>query len=347
MAMRHLATLTALLPSSFTFTPPPRFLPRASLYMHASRPSSPAELRSLKVSALRTELSRRGLPVGGKKAELVARIAEQMQSSPAPRRAAASRATPRRVKAVGTGRALLVVESPAKCATISKIVGDDFQVVACNGHVRTIPSKAGSVLPEKDFEMLFEMVKGAPTVVSAITSHLQNASAIYLATDPDREGEAIAWHLVELLRAKAALPAALPVHRVSFSEITRRAVLEALGAPKAIDMQLVRAQQARQAVDYLVGFSLSPVLWRKLPGCRSAGRVQSVALRLIVEREHEVLRFVPREYWSIALFLSPPERRSFSARRSSRGAALPSASSTSAPPRRRRRWWRRCRRSGL
>jgi len=149
--------------------------------------------------------------------------------------------------------------------------------------------------------MTFETQKGAPKLLKSISDSLKDARAMYLATDPDREGEAIAWHLCEELRLRNAIPPNLPVHRVSFTEITERAVQAALKSPKPVDMQLVRAQQARQAVDYLVGFSLSPILWRKLPGCRSAGRVQSVALRLVVEREQEVQRFIPREYWSVGL----------------------------------------------
>ena len=284
--------------SGFRLGPRPAVRARSSpLRMLASRPSTPDELAGMKVAELKLELSRRGLPVSGKKAELIARIAEQMEPAPRPptRRApSAGVATKKKraaaAKTVGTGPALLIVESPAKCATIAKFAGKGFTVLPCNGHVRQLPSKTGSVRPEDDFEMVFETVKGAPKILQTISAGLKEARAMYLATDPDREGEAIAWHVLESLRLKRALPDQLPVHRVSFSEITERAVSAALRAPQQIDMQLVRAQQARQAVDYLVGFTLSPVLWRKLPGCRSAGRVQSVALRLVVEREHEVLR---------------------------------------------------------
>lgn len=280
-----------------------------------------SELSGMKMVDLKEELSRRGLPVSGRKAELIERLAEQMRPNSRQRsgtarqkealvshgRPALSRTSQVDVgtsdpsSGRGRGRAVLIVESPAKCSTIAKFLGHAFTVLPCNGHVRNLPSRSGSVRPEEGFAMTFETQKGAPKLLKSISDSLKDARAMYLATDPDREGEAIAWHLCEELRLRNAIPPNLPVHRVSFTEITERAVQAALKSPKPVDMQLVRAQQARQAVDYLVGFSLSPILWRKLPGCRSAGRVQSVALRLVVEREQEVQRFIPREYWSVGL----------------------------------------------
>ena len=198
------------------------------------------------------------------------------------------------------GPAVMIVESPAKCKTIAKFAGNDVTVLASMGHVRTLPSKPGTVRPTEDFAMDFELVRGAGTILKGIGAALRESRALLLATDPDREGEAIAWHVYEALRERKLLPADIKVERVTFSEITEKAVQAALASPRQINLPLVRAQQARQAVDYLVGFTLSPVLWRKLPGCRSAGRVQSVALRVIVEREHEIARFTPQEYWKIA-----------------------------------------------
>lgn len=258
----------------------------------------------MKVAQLKEELGRRGLPVGGRKAELAARLTSaQLDSSDQqgemPKSGKAPSKPSRKARHAATGPAVLLVESPAKCATIAKFSGDRFVVLACNGHVRSLPSRANSVRPQEGFAMDFELVKGGGGVLSKIGAALKGARALYLATDPDREGEAIAWHVVEALRERGKLPVSLPIHRISFSSITQPAITAALEAPRSVNLQLVHAQQARQALDYLVGFSLSPVLWRKLPGCRSAGRVQSVALRLIVEREHAVLRFEPREHWSI------------------------------------------------
>ncbi|MEC9344609.1 MAG: type I DNA topoisomerase [Pseudomonadota bacterium] len=194
---------------------------------------------------------------------------------------------------------VVVVESPAKAKTINKYLGSGFTVLASFGHVRDLPSKDGSVRPEDDFEMTYEADPKSAKHLKAIADACKGADRLVLATDPDREGEAISWHVLEALRARRAIRKDFPVARVVFNEITKRAITEAMRHPREIDMDLVNAQQARRALDYLVGFNLSPVLWRKLPGARSAGRVQSVALRLIVEREIEIEKFVAREYWSI------------------------------------------------
>ncbi len=193
---------------------------------------------------------------------------------------------------------VVVVESPAKAKTINKYLGDDFTVLASYGHVRDLPSKDGSVRPEEDFAMTYEIDPKSAKHVREIAEAVKGADTLYLATDPDREGEAISWHVLEALNARRVLKG-VDVKRVVFNEITKRAVQEGIAHPRDIDMDLVNAQQARRALDYLVGFTLSPVLWRKLPGSRSAGRVQSVALRLICERELEIEAFRPREYWSI------------------------------------------------
>ena len=193
---------------------------------------------------------------------------------------------------------VVVVESPAKAKTINKYLGDDFVVLASYGHVRDLPSKDGSVRPDDDFAMTYQTAEKSSKPLKAISDALKGADHLYLATDPDREGEAISWHVLQALQEKKAVKD-VDVKRVVFNEITKRAVLDAMEHPRDLDMDLVNAQQARRALDYLVGFTLSPVLWRKLPGARSAGRVQSVALRLICERELEIDAFVPREYWSI------------------------------------------------
>ncbi|AIF81145.1 DNA topoisomerase I [endosymbiont of Acanthamoeba sp. UWC8] len=194
---------------------------------------------------------------------------------------------------------LLIVESPAKAKTLGKYLGKDFSVLSSYGHVRSLPSESGSVDPDKEFAMHYEVMSRSAKHVEAIVKKVKDVDTIYLATDPDREGEAISWHILEILKKKKALKPTSKVKRVVFHEITKKAVLDAVSNPRDIDMSLVDAQQARLALDYLVGFTLSPVLWRKLPGSRSAGRVQSVALRLIVEREEEVERFKTQEYWSI------------------------------------------------
>ena len=208
---------------------------------------------------------------------------------------------------------LVIVESPAKAKTINKYLGPDYQVLASYGHVRDLPSKNGSVDPEQDFSMLWEVDGKSQKRLSDITSAIRQADRLILATDPDREGEAISWHVLEVLKNRKAL-ADKPVERVVFNAITRDAILEAMKHPRAIDAALVDAYLARRALDYLVGFTLSPVLWRKLPGARSAGRVQSVALRLVCDRENEIEIFKPREYWSVAVTLEPPNGGRFIAR---------------------------------
>jgi DNA topoisomerase-1 len=193
---------------------------------------------------------------------------------------------------------LVVVESPAKAKTIKKYLGADFEVVASYGHVRDLVPKEGAVDPSHDFAMRYEVIERNAKHVDAIKKLLAKADDVYLAPDPDREGEAIAWHLAEILRGDPKL-SAKPIHRVTFNEITPRAVQEAIAAPRDIAMDLVNAQQARRALDYLVGFNLSPLLWRKIQPGLSAGRVQSPALRLIVEREEEIEAFIAREYWTL------------------------------------------------
>ena len=192
----------------------------------------------------------------------------------------------------------VVVESPAKARTIGRWLGPSWRVMATRGHVRDLPAKAGSVDPGDGFAMVFEAGKGAARTLGAIARALARADALVLATDPDREGEAIAWQVLDWLEARDAL-GEKPVHRAVFHEVTEGAVRAALARPRDIDMDLVRAWQARRALDYLVGYGLSPLLWRKLPGCRSAGRVQSVALRLVCEREAEIEAFAPRRYWTV------------------------------------------------
>ncbi|OYY69975.1 type I DNA topoisomerase [Sphingomonas sp. 28-63-12] len=192
---------------------------------------------------------------------------------------------------------LVIVESPAKAKTIEKYLGSDYRVLASYGHVRDLPAKDGSVDPEHDFAMEWENYADKAKQLKAITDLAKTADRLILATDPDREGEAISWHVQEVLRAKKALPK--DVQRVTFNAITKATVTEAMKHPRELDTDLIDAYRARRALDYLVGFTLSPVLWRKLPGAKSAGRVQSVALRLIVEREREIDVFRPQEYWSV------------------------------------------------
>lgn len=193
---------------------------------------------------------------------------------------------------------VVVVESPAKAKTIEKYLGPGHTVLASFGHVRDLPAKEGSVEPDKDFAMHYEMSGRGVDSMRAIAGALKDADTLILATDPDREGEAISWHVLEALNNRKAVKGKT-VRRVVFNEITKTAVLGAMAQPRDIDMDLVNAQQARRALDYLVGFTLSPVLWRKLPSAKSAGRVQSVALRLICERETEIEAFRAREYWTI------------------------------------------------
>ncbi len=194
---------------------------------------------------------------------------------------------------------LVIVESPAKAKTIEKYLGKDFKVLASYGHVRDLPPKDGSVRPDEDFAMDWEVYadKRNRDQVKAIADAAKKADRLILATDPDREGEAISWHVMELLKNRKALPA--EVERVTFNAITKAAVTEAMAKPRQLDMDLIDAYLARRALDYLFGFTLSPVLWRKLPGAKSAGRVQSVALRLICQREREIELFVAQEYWSV------------------------------------------------
>lgn len=203
---------------------------------------------------------------------------------------------------------LVIVESPAKAKTINKYLGSGYEVLASYGHVRDLPSKDGSVLPDDDFSMHWEADAQGAKRLSEIAEAAKRADRVILATDPDREGEAISWHVLEVLNKKKALKDT-HVERVTFNAITKSAVLEAMANPRQLDMELVEAYLARRALDYLVGFTLSPVLWRKLPGARSAGRVQSVALRIVVDREMEIEKFKPQEYWSIEADLnadSPP-----------------------------------------
>ncbi|WP_397542417.1 type I DNA topoisomerase [Roseovarius salis] len=209
---------------------------------------------------------------------------------------------------------VVVVESPAKAKTINKYLGSDYTVLASYGHVRDLPPKDGSVDPENGFDMTWEIDTDSRKHVKAIADALKDDQQLILATDPDREGEAISWHLEEALRKRRAIKKDTEVSRVVFNAITESAVTEAMQNPRDIDEDLVEAYLARRALDYLVGFNLSPVLWRKLPGARSAGRVQSVCLRLIVEREMEIESFRPREYWSVAARLATPRGQEYEAR---------------------------------
>src|ERR1700723_1283261 len=193
---------------------------------------------------------------------------------------------------------LVLVESPAKAKTINKYLGKDYEVLASFGHVRDLPPKSGSVDPDANFRMLWEVDPKAQKRLNDIASAVKDADKLILATDPDREGEAISWHILEVLKQKNVL-GKMPVERVVFNAVTKSSILDAIAHPRAINEELVDAYLARRALDYLVGFTLSPVLWRKLPGARSAGRVQSVALRLVVERETEIEAFRAQEYWSI------------------------------------------------
>ncbi len=208
---------------------------------------------------------------------------------------------------------VVVVESPAKAKTINKYLGRDYKVLASFGHVRDLPAKDGSVRPDEDFAMSWAVDGKASKRLADIVSALKGADGLILATDPDREGEAISWHVLEVLKQKRALKDK-PVKRVVFNAITKNSVLDAMAHPRDIDAPLVDAYLARRALDYLVGFTLSPVLWRKLPGARSAGRVQSVALRLVCDREAEIERFIREDYWQIAAILATPRSQEFEAR---------------------------------
>ncbi|MEM1106434.1 MAG: type I DNA topoisomerase [Pseudomonadota bacterium] len=208
---------------------------------------------------------------------------------------------------------VVVVESPAKAKTINKYLGKDFKVLASYGHIRDLPSKNGSVDPDNDFEMIWQADTKSNARIREIAEAVKGSEKLILATDPDREGEAISWHLLEVLKKRRALKN-VDVERVVFNAITKSAVTSAMQQPRDVDGELVEAYLARRALDYLVGFNLSPVLWRKLPGARSAGRVQSVALRLICERELEIETFVPQEYWQVAAKLRAPDGTDFDAR---------------------------------
>jgi DNA topoisomerase-1 len=207
---------------------------------------------------------------------------------------------------------VVIVESPSKAKTINKYLGPDYTVLASYGHIRDLPSKNGSVNPDENFEMIWEVDSKSQKQIKEITAAMKGADHLYLATDPDREGEAISWHVQEVLNQKKLLEG-VTVKRVVFNEITKSAILEAFSHPRKLDQELVDAYLARRALDYLVGFTLSPVLWRKLPGSRSAGRVQSVALRLICERETAIESFDPVEYWSVKVGLSKSAGPSFMA----------------------------------
>ncbi|QMU57858.1 MAG: type I DNA topoisomerase [Boseongicola sp.] len=209
---------------------------------------------------------------------------------------------------------VVVVESPAKAKTINKYLGSDYTVLASYGHVRDLPPKDGSVDTENEFSMKWEVASDSKKHIKAIADALKDDGELILATDPDREGEAISWHLEEALRNRKAIKKDTPVSRVVFNAITKSAVTEAMQNPRQVDQDLVEAYLARRALDYLVGFNLSPVLWRKLPGAKSAGRVQSVCLRLIVEREMEIEVFNAREYWTVKAILETPRGQAFEAR---------------------------------
>ncbi|HLB81207.1 MAG TPA: type I DNA topoisomerase [Dongiaceae bacterium] len=208
---------------------------------------------------------------------------------------------------------VVVVESPAKAKTINKYLGPDYQVLASLGHVRDLPAKDGSVRPDEDFAMIWQVDAKAEKRLAEIARAVKQADRLILATDPDREGEAISWHIAEELKRRKALNG-VEVARVVFNEVTKTAVLEAMRHPRGLDKELIDAYLARRALDYLVGFTLSPVLWRKLPGSRSAGRVQSVALRLICEREAEIEAFKPQEYWTVEAKFKTPAGATFGAR---------------------------------
>ncbi len=202
---------------------------------------------------------------------------------------------------------VVIVESPAKAKTINKYLGKDYEVLASFGHVRDLPAKDGSVDPDDDFSMRWEIDAASKKRLSEITKAVKGADELILATDPDREGEAISWHVLDVLNEKKAVKD-MPVKRVVFNAITKSAVTDAMAHPRDIDIPLVDAYLARRALDYLVGFTLSPVLWRKLPGSRSAGRVQSVALRLVCDRESEIEKFKPQEYWSVEATLNEADK---------------------------------------
>ena len=208
--------------------------------------------------------------------------------------------------------ALVIVESPAKAKTINRYLGNDYKVMASNGHVRDLLPKSGAVEPENNFEMHYQIIQKNAKSVQAICDALKKADTLILATDPDREGEAISWHLYEILKDKGVLNGK-DVKRVVFHEVTKTAIKEAISHPRQLSSELVNAQQVRRALDYLVGFNLSPLLWKKIKRGLSAGRVQSPALRMIVEREIEIENFKVREYWTIEADLNH-KRKNFTAK---------------------------------
>ena len=201
---------------------------------------------------------------------------------------------------------LVIVESPAKAKTINKYLGSDYKVLASYGHIRDLPSKNGSVDTENKFKMIWEIDSFSKKYLKEITDVAKDSKKIILATDPDREGEAIAWHVKEYLDEKNLLKGK-EIERVVFNEITKKAVINGIDNPRKIEPLLVDAYMARRALDYLVGFNISPILWTKLPGSKSAGRVQSVALRLLTEREHEIEVFVPEEFWTLNVVFKTKE----------------------------------------
>src|SRR5258707_988935 len=209
---------------------------------------------------------------------------------------------------------VVIVESAAKAKTINKYLGSNYKVIPSFGHVRDLPSKNGSVEPDKDFEMHWDVDVKSQKIMKEITDAVKKADKLILATDPDREGEAISWHILQILEQRKALKKDTLVERVTFNAVTKQSVLDAFNAPRQIDAPLVDAYLARRALDYLVGFTLSPVLWRKLPGARSAGRVQSVALRLVCDREAEIEAFRTDEYWTIEALLETAKREEVRAR---------------------------------
>src|SRR5476651_584150 len=208
---------------------------------------------------------------------------------------------------------VMVVESPSKAKTIGKYLGPGYTVLASYGHVRDLPPKDGSVRPDEDFAMDWEVDSASQKRLDAIAKAITKGGRLLLATDPDREGEAISWHVLDILSQKKALQG-VEVKRVTFNSITKQSVLDAVANPRDLDQPLIDAYLARRALDYLVGFNLSPVLWRKLPGSRSAGRVQSVALRLICERESEIEVFKSREYWTVDAMFGTTKKQTLKAR---------------------------------
>ncbi|SVE22038.1 uncharacterized protein METZ01_LOCUS474892, partial [marine metagenome] len=208
---------------------------------------------------------------------------------------------------------VVVVESPSKAKSINKYLGNTYKVLASIGHVRDLSAKNDAINTEDNFKMTWEVSNRGKKVIKDIADAAKNSKNLYLATDPDREGEAIAWHVEKMLQNNPKLKN-LNIQRITFNEITKDAVIESLKEPRKIDNNLVNAYLTRRALDFLVGFNLSPVLWRKLPGSKSAGRVQSVALRIITERELEIEKFIPKEYWSIGAIFSNINNKQFDAR---------------------------------